>query len=81
MNCGNCKHWSFGEDRNWLTEGATGIKKCQRIPMFWNATDWDRGANKRIFIVESKAFVQDGSDYRAELLTKPDFYCNMWEAK
>jgi hypothetical protein len=48
--------------------------------MFWDSTDWDSAGDKRIFKDDSLAFVQDGSDYHAELLTKADFYCNMWEA-
>jgi hypothetical protein len=49
--------------------------------MYWDSTDWDKEGKKRIFISDSKAFAQDGSDYSACLLTKPDFYCNMWEEK
>lgn len=74
MKCGNCKHW-----QEWYGREKV-VKRCERIEMFWNATDWSVDGDKRIFLDDSKAFVQDGSDYSAYLLTKEDFYCNMWEA-
>lgn len=80
MNCNNCKHW--GVNKNHLyAQGKTDVKRCERVPQYWDSTDWDSTGDKRIYTVESKAFVQDGSDYHAELLTKADFYCNMWEGK
>lgn len=30
---------------------------------------------------DAKAYVEDGSDYSAELVTGPDFSCALWEAK
>ena len=78
-NCKNCKHWAFDEDSGY--QKPEEIKKCKRIKMFWDSTDWDEKRDSRIFLDDSKAFVQDASDYYAELLTKSEFYCNMWESK
>lgn len=85
-NCGNCKYWDAkGKEESpswWLgEEKQRSVFKCKRVKMFWDSTDWDKEGENRIFLDDSKAFVQDGSDYYAELLTKADFFCNMWEAK
>lgn len=78
MKCASCKHW--GGDKYPSVGEEPELHRCQRIKMFWDSTDWDSEGNKRIFKDDSLAFVQDGSDYHAELLTKPDFCCIMWEA-
>lgn len=78
MNCENCTHWQ--QDERKTQEKTVHVGKCNKIPMFWDATDWDRDSGKLIFTSDSLAFAQDGSDYSAYLLTKPNFYCNMWEA-
>lgn len=53
------------------------------------AWDWDdetaggaayRAASDKVF-GEAKAVVKDGSDYMAELLTRPDFGCVLFETK
>ena len=51
--------------------------------MFWDATEWNSDGD-RVLIEKYKntrAFVQDGSDYNAVLLTKADFGCTQHEPK
>jgi hypothetical protein len=78
MNCKDCKHWD-AENRSHGMKAE--IHKCKRMKMFWDCSDWSEDGNDRIFTDDSLAFVQDGSDYYAELLTKPEFGCAMWEEK
>jgi hypothetical protein len=51
--------------------------------MFWHLTDWtdeeDRVLKEKF--KDDKAFVQDGSDYHADLLTLSNFGCNQFERK
>lgn len=77
MKCASCKHWS--DSTSWRVGEEPEVRKCTKIKMFWDSTDWDSAGDKRIFLDDSLAFVQDGSDYYAEFLTKPDFCCIMWE--
>ena len=80
--CKTCKHWErYGEDNYRLMPGAG---HCKAVPRGWSATDWDPDYNQRVILPEfahCKAFVQDGSDYWAQLQTLPDFGCVMHEDK
>lgn len=78
MKCKDCKYWELISD---YASVNSEVKKCKRMKMFWDCTDWDDDCEKRIFTDDSLAFVQDGSDYYAELLTKADFGCVMWEER
>ena len=74
--CQTCKFWQQSESE----QGSEfGLGRCKAVPMFWDSTEWDEGFNRRVTaaFAETKAFVQDGSDYFAKLLTKPDFGCVM----
>lgn len=77
-NCKTCKHW--GEIQAHKSGLMSQVAECEKIPMYWEATDWDDNG-KRIFKDDSLAFVQDGSDYCAYLLTKENFGCAMYEPK
>lgn len=84
--CGNCKFWDKSEHLT-IKEGEIGL--CKRINMFWDSTKWDKKDNEEDEYIRSlaeeckndKAFVQDGSDYKAELLSLKDFGCNQFEEK
>ena len=79
--CETCKHWKKPTEDE--TGYRLGIGRCQNIPMFWDATDWDEEGKGRKFLDQyknKKAFAQDGSDYLAYLLTKADFGCVSHEA-
>jgi len=74
--CKTCKHWvkpesDYGE--------VPGTGNCKAVVQFWNATEWNApDYEERTLKPEystTLAFVQDGSDYYAELKTLPDFGC------
>jgi hypothetical protein len=81
MRCEQCKHWDVKEGK----EYAGGLGQCQRAHAFWDRSEWrddESGEYRRFLLPEAaddKMFVQDGSDYRAVLLTKPDFFCAHYE--
>jgi len=82
--CENCKFWDITKQYP-LKEGQIG--ECKRVKMFWDNTEWfdnEDGEYRRRLIENSKndkAFVQDGSDYMAQLLTLTTFGCNQFEQK
>ena len=73
--CKTCKHWSQPDNDYGEVPGAGN---CKAVIQFWNATEWTGDYAKRTLkpeYVGKLAFVQDGSDYYAELKTLPDFGC------
>ena len=76
QHCETCKFWQASEHE---TGSNFGLGRCKAAPMFWDATTWDEECNRVMLpeYADTKAFVQDGSDYIAKLLTKPDFGCVM----
>lgn len=61
------------------------VRRCRKALHWWDATKWtdatypdDKWENIRVLLEEAKGnkmFVQDASDYRADLLTAADFWC------
>jgi hypothetical protein len=84
MYCKNCKYWM---DRKHLDgDNKIDVRKCLRVKMLWDCTEWGDESNdyERRFTKaaeNNKAFMQDGSDYIAHLLTLGDFGCNQFEVK
>lgn len=82
MQCKDCKHWNDKDN-----DYGLGVGVCQRAKMFWDSTYWKELEDDdcaRAFTKESEgelAFVQDGSDYKAELITRPEFGCVQFEEK
>ncbi|RGE37267.1 hypothetical protein DZC30_22795 [Comamonas testosteroni] len=75
-NCADCVFWKLQEENS--TGRSFGLGRCESAPMFWDATEWSDDGESRTLKEEfcnTKAFLQDGSDYKADLLTKPDFGC------
>lgn len=73
--CSTCAHWT--PPRNQYGE-VPGVGTCVYAVPFWDASRWAKDHESRVLKPEhaSKlAFVQDGSDYRAELRTMPNFGC------
>lgn len=73
MLCKDCTYWKLEPSESYL-----GLGKCTKVRQFWDSTEWSEDGDYRQFLPECedlKAFVQDGSDYRAVLFTKPDFGC------
>lgn len=82
MRCDECKHWNLKD------EGAESGKLlvvgvCTRAIPFWDATGWNKDGDRVVDpkYAGRKFFAQDGSDYRAIVLTMPDFFCAEHEAR
>ena len=86
--CSTCKFWGDGNDEHDWTATGVGFKRCQAVRERWEIQDeaskgleWDDDdgsayAKARADALRaSKAYVQDGSEYRADLVTGPDFGC------
>lgn len=88
-NCANCEFWEQSAEGEYGWK--IGLGKCSNVPMFYDATDdpssddpRDLGDESRVLKPDfqgTKAFALDGSGYRAELLTMPDFGCVSYEPK
>lgn len=75
--CKTCKHWRVIE-AGWTSTPRHDIGDCGRVLLFWDATEWREESDFRELKPENAndlAFVQDGSDYMASLLTRPEFGC------
>ena len=77
VRCKDCKYWSKTHHSE-----VYDIHKCDKALMLWDSTKWaeddETGEFSRVYIEEAKdnlMFVQDASDYRANLFTKADFFC------
>lgn len=73
--CNTCRFWS---DKIYDTVNGVELRKCTNVPMFWNATEWNDDGDGRTFTdkhADKLAFVQDGSDYSAVLITRGNFGC------
>lgn len=77
--CETCVHW-----RKWETNAnyKANIGECKMVVLWWDASEWvdDDNENGCTRIISPKydnqrAFVQDGSDYKASLFTRNDFGC------
>jgi hypothetical protein len=78
--CATCKHWTPPE--NEAFGEVPGVGWCKAAPQYWDAAEWDEDCERRILKPQYSgvlAMVKDGSDYRAELRTFPDFGCVMHE--
>lgn len=83
MNCSACKLWA--KSKKGAPGWRMGMGKCTNVPKFFDATDdleefdpEDTGNGARTLKAEYagvKALALDGTGYRAELITAPDFGC------
>jgi hypothetical protein len=88
--CDGCRHWSRDDDDG-RRAGDMKVRLCSKAPQWWDATEWtdepdpeNKFDNLRRVLPEhegTKMFVQDGSDYRAELFTTADFFCAHFEER
>jgi len=86
MSCKNCKHWTR-KDTDFNYPENLGLGKCNRVKNLWDCIEynWDSEDPETEYIwykdkyKGNLAFVQDGSDYHAELVTLGDFSCNQFE--
>ena len=94
--CDRCNNWGRiecegAEGAGW--EGsAIGFKICMAVRERWrieDSVDWEKFkgntdaalAAEREALRASRAYVQDGSEYVAELVTSPDFSCALFQSK
>lgn len=83
-SCQNCSYWEQEEGTRYL---AIETGYCSRSMQLWDASEYGRISNAEVQLVLTeeaktvKMFVPDGSDYRASLITTPDFYCIEFKAK
>ena len=89
MRCDTCKHWSGGSDE-WEANDV-GFRQCMAVRERWKIQDearprWSGGEAEYDSYIEARkkalaacrAYVQDGSQYRAEFMTAPDFFCALY---
>lgn len=89
-NCKNCEFWEIHQTYSLVSKETLG--RCKKAPQFWDATEWveqeeddyDFDQITRELKEEHKNikfFVNDASNYHAELITKENFYCNEYKQK
>jgi hypothetical protein len=82
--CDKCKHWASQDGFDWEAH-AVGFGWCKAVRERWVIADEataeriDGKAARQEALKASRAYVQDGSEYRAELITGPDFFCALFE--
>ena len=77
--CKNCKFWKIDDDQE-----VDGVHRCGAVIQLWGASEWDEEYDHRQIKKEfksKKSFVQDGSDYKADLMTTENFGCNEFVEK
>jgi hypothetical protein len=81
--CNTCKYWEQSKQNREINN----VGNCNAVVMYWEATDWVRNSEDDVSLQLKEpykhklAFVQDGSDYAASLLTLPTFGCVQHEEK
>lgn len=80
--CKDCKHWTCADVDTYGKPQGWGL--CGFIPMLDRTTTYDPEACREVLTEDYKdlkAAVMDGSSYRADLYTAPEFFCYHGEAK
>ena len=76
-NCRNCVFWKKPEEDGEFNYAAMELGQCVVALALWDCTEY--GDEEKLVIKKGnenkKAFVLDGSGYRANLLTRPNFGC------
>ncbi len=73
---GNCKGCAYWDNSDGYLD--TRLRTCKKVVMLWNATEFDYKTDTLKLLPKYQdclAFAQDGSDYRAYLLTFAEFGC------
>lgn len=79
--CKTCKHWAPEDPKEYGS--LLGGGACNKVPQVWDVTDefgeeddWNYGGRRlKPEHAAVLAVVEDGSAYRARLVTMPDFGC------
>ena len=88
-HCKDCKYWEL---ETWPTEKPNEVNRCAYPKQLWNASEWveledvDEFGRDGIRVINelnknTLAFVQDGSDYKANLYTRAEFGCVVFVEK
>lgn len=96
MRCDECRHWNRDAQSSGWESDKIGFHPCSAVRERWviqdEATPGRFPDHKNKSAVEawsaarsealraSRAYVQDGSEYYAELVTGPDYFCALFEA-
>ena len=78
-HCKNCNYWEVGESYK-------EVNRCTYPKQLWDASEWvelediDEFGREGVRVInelnkDTLAFVQDGSDYKANLFTLAEFGC------
>ena len=70
-HCKNCNYWEVGESYK-------EVNRCTYPKQLWDASEWVEDYSGKIINElnkETLAFVQDASDYCADLFTRAEFGC------
>lgn len=91
--CDQCANWKIDDDHEWEAR-SVGFRKCAAVRPRWVIQDEasDKVAygpgredayikSRRDALLAARAYVQDGSEYRAELMTGPDFSCPLFRQR
>jgi hypothetical protein len=84
-SCSRCEYWDLPESGKY--DGIENLGRCKKVVMVWIASEWiAKGPSLCKRCVKSgyagqMSFVNDGSDYYAELWTKAEFFCAHFQAK
>lgn len=94
VRCDSCKHWKKDSDQEEWEAKSAGFGECEGVRERWviqdeasEGVEWDdeeEGAfvtKRREALKAARAYVQDGSQYHAELFTAPDFFCALYIAR
>jgi len=91
MRCDLCKHWKKDSDNEEWESKSAGFGECLAVRERWRIVDdgvprdtkFEDGYTEKVgeALKSARAYVQDGSEYRAELFTAPDFFCALFEAR
>ena len=94
MRCDKCKHWGRPNGEEDHEARRAGMKQCMALRLRDKLEDevgaqsfytgnGVRDADAYMTacdnkLIEARAYVQDGSSYMAELITRPDFFCALF---
>jgi hypothetical protein len=96
VRCDECKHWKKDSDNEEWEAKAAGFGECLGVMERWRIMDDSVGPRylasesddeddyirrRGEALKAARAYVQDGSQYRAELFTAPDFFCALFTAR
>ncbi len=83
--CENCKHWGADGEIGWEA-AQVGFNRCCGVRERWiiqdeasprrNDKQWIEARKEALRA--ARAYVQDGSEYTAELVTSADFSCALF---